>query len=58
MTCPGGQGSFHLFYRTTLVGMSCPIRSIGGGKMKLAFFLKNKLTRQKSLKQYAWYQWY
>ncbi|WP_221468181.1 tryptorubin family RiPP precursor [Saccharopolyspora phatthalungensis] len=26
--------------------------------MKLVFFLKSKLTRQKSLKEYAWYGWY
>jgi hypothetical protein len=26
--------------------------------MKLAFFLKDKLSRQKSLKEYAWYLWY
>jgi hypothetical protein len=30
----------------------------GGVAMKLAFFLKSKLTRQKSLKEYAWYGWY
>ncbi|MFC0435744.1 tryptorubin family RiPP precursor [Kutzneria buriramensis] len=26
--------------------------------MKLAFFLKSKLTGRQSLKQYAWYLWY
>jgi hypothetical protein len=30
----------------------------GGAVMKLAFFLKSKLTGRKSLKQYAWYLWY
>ena len=25
---------------------------------KIAFYLKGKLSREKSLKQYAWYQWY
>lgn len=30
----------------------------GGAAMKLAFFLKSKLSGRKSLKEFAWYAWY